>query len=139
MYDVCYDMYIPFIAPTNIFECTYNITCDCGLHSTLENYAKWQLILSYIPTLSSDFVSAFDSFSLATTGQGLRQRYQTCLSVVEAVMPIALARPFTDYILPPGTKVHIRVIFTYKRSSTQFFFEEYYFWQVVLGPKVDAC
>lgn len=87
---------------TNLTE-VFNAAND----STLENYAKWQLIISYIPKLSSHFVSTVDTFLLNTTGQGSRQRYQTCLSVVQQIMPIALARPFTDYILPPGTKENV--------------------------------
>ena len=79
--------------------------CVCLTHSTLENYAKWQLIKRYLTYLSSDFVSAVVTFTQAVTGEGWRQRYQTCISVVQQAMPIALARPFTDYILPEGTKV----------------------------------
>jgi endothelin-converting enzyme len=78
--------------------------------STLENYAKWHLIITYLPALSSDFLTALDTFLLATTGEGSRQRYQTCLSIVQEIMPIALARPFTDFILPRGTKANVSVM-----------------------------
>lgn len=97
--------HVNFSSQMYIVPC--NIEPACVLHSTLENYAKWQFILSFIPALSSDFLSAIDSFLLNTTGHGLRQHNQTCVSAVQTIMPIALARPFTDEILPPGTKVHV--------------------------------
>ena len=40
-----------------------------GFCSVLENYAKWQLVLRYLPYLSEDFSNAYSAFTLATTGK----------------------------------------------------------------------
>ena len=46
----------------------FHFVC-CGFCSVLETYAKWQLVLRYLPYLSDDFTSAYYAFTLATTGQ----------------------------------------------------------------------
>ena len=64
--------------------------------STLENYALWQLVYQYLPYLDLRFLTAH-------TVQP--QRYTICIEVAQTIMPMALARPYTDYVLPTGTKV----------------------------------
>ena len=40
-----------------------------------------------------------------TIGRGDGERYETCIKVVQEAFPIALARPYSKHVLPPGTKV----------------------------------
>lgn len=72
--------------------------------SIIENYALWQLIRSYIPYLGENFTGAYYNFSQKVQGSGQLQRYQTCISYVQSVMPMALARIYTLNVLPNGTK-----------------------------------
>ena len=46
----------------------------------------------------------YHKFTEAVYGSGLRPRNETCLSVVQEVMPIALARPYTEFVLPGAMK-----------------------------------
>ena len=75
------------------------------MYRTLENYAKWHLITSYLKYLDESFLAALDDFLKAVYGTGQQERYQTCIDYVQRLMPIALSRPFTDYVLPDGSKV----------------------------------
>jgi len=79
------------------------------IHSTLENYAKWQLILGFIPYLGENFTTPYYKFMLDTQGSGKLERYKTCISTVQMILPIALARPYTDFVLMNGTKVCLHV------------------------------
>ena len=72
--------------------------------STLENYFKWQLARSYVPDLGNDFLSLYYQFHKLVSGEGQQERYLTCIGDIEWVAPMPLARLFTNYILPPGTK-----------------------------------
>ena len=76
-------------------------------HSTLENYFKWQLANAYIPFLGSNFLTVYYEFTQAVLGMGEVERYLTCIAVIESVAPMPLARLFTDYILPPGTRSNV--------------------------------
>ena len=38
-------------------------------------------------------------------GRGEGERFETCVNVVQEALPIALARPYSQFVLPPGTKV----------------------------------
>ena len=40
-----------------------------------------------------------------SAGRGEGERYETCVNVVQEALPIALARPYSQFVLPPGTKV----------------------------------
>jgi endothelin-converting enzyme len=97
----------PIIVRTPTYFTNLTDVFAAANESTLESYAKWQLIGRYLPRLDSDFLSLVDTFNEATTGQGSRQRYQTCISVTQNIMPLALARPYTDYLLPNGTKENV--------------------------------
>ena len=74
------------------------------LCSTLENYFKWHLAKVYVPYLGDDFLSMYYQFQKLVRGEGQPERYLTCITIIERVAPMPLARLFTNYILPPGTK-----------------------------------
>eukprot|EP00731_Ephydatia_muelleri_P014437 Em0008g157a len=74
--------------------------------STTENYALWQLIHPYIRFIEVSFADAYYNFSQTVQGSGRPQRYETCISYVQSVMPMALARIYALKILPNGTKVY---------------------------------
>ena len=42
---------------------------------------------------------------MCTIGTGEQERYTTCIGIVQNILPIALARPYSKYVLPEGTKV----------------------------------
>ena len=82
------------------------------LCSTLENYFKWQLANAYVPFLGANFLSVYYRYTQLVVGVGAMERYITCIAVIENVAPMPLARLFTDYILPPGTRDNISVLVT---------------------------
>ena len=61
-------------------------------------------IRGYVPFLSQDFLTVYHKFTEAVYGSGLRPRNETCLSVVQEVMPIASARPYTEFVLPDAMR-----------------------------------
>ena len=71
---------------------------------TVRNYVMWQYVKEYVPFLSQEFLDVYYRFTQVVYGSGQRSRNETCLSYVQAAMPIALARPYTEYVLPGGTK-----------------------------------
>ena len=73
-------------------------------NETIFNYIMWQFIQQYIPYLSRDFLKVYYNFTEVVYGSGERDRNETCLSIVQRAMPIALSRPFTEFILPGGTR-----------------------------------
>ena len=82
------------------------------LCSTLENYFKWQLTNAYVPYLGSNFLSVYYRYTLAVLGEGEVDRFLTCIAVIENVAPMPLARLFTDYVLPPGTRGNVSDLIT---------------------------
>ena len=63
------------------------------------------LIIAFpVSLLSISVYCAFANTTAAGRGQG--ERYETCVNVVQEALPIALARPYSQFVLPPGTKVN---------------------------------
>ena len=102
-------MYSVHSTPSTL-TCTVYTLPPAPLHvhstpSTLENYAMWQLIYQYIPYLDQRFLGAYAVYSGVVGLSVQPQRYTTCIGVAQDIMPMALARPYTDFVLPAGTKV----------------------------------
>ena len=55
--------------------------------------------------LLSVYLTKLYMYTVLILGRGDGERYVTCIKVVQEVLPIALARPYSRYVLPPGTKV----------------------------------
>ena len=78
--------------------------CTCmGVHTCimvctfrLKNYAKWSLVKHYINLMGRDFLNAYYTFTSAVTGNGEKQRYLSCVELVQNSLPMAVARPFVD-------------------------------------------
>lgn len=85
--------------------------------SVHENYAKWQLVMSYLPYLSEEFTSALDKFNDEVSGSGGGQRYKECIEVAQDIMPIALAKSYTDFVLPNGTKESVSEMITEVKNA----------------------
>ena len=86
-------------------------------HNTVQNYVMWHYVHSYISYLSQDFLQVYHKFTQTVYGSGERNRNETCLAIVQRAMPIALARPYTEYILPGGTKEAVSgMIFEVKQA-----------------------
>jgi len=62
----------------------------------VKNYVKWSMVKHYISLLGQDFLDAYYTFTSAVTGNGEKERYLTCVSLVENSLPMAVARPFVD-------------------------------------------
>ncbi|KAL5491618.1 hypothetical protein EMCRGX_G016936 [Ephydatia muelleri] len=73
-------------------------------NATLENYAMWQFIFQYFPYLGQDYLNAYGVYSGKVGLSVQPQRYATCVQVAQSIMPMALARPYTDSVLPAGSK-----------------------------------
>ena len=96
---------IPHPLPSHTHTCSHTHTHMPPPLSTLENYALWQLVYQYLPYLDQRFLTAYTDYS-AVVGLSVQpQRYTTCIGVAQTIMPMALAMPYADYVLPTGTKV----------------------------------
>ena len=73
----------------------------------LENYSKWHLVYGYVPFMGSDFLDVYYAFTKVVSGTGQVERYKTCVGAVQSFAPMPLARLFTDYVLPPGTRGNV--------------------------------
>ena len=71
---------------------TYIMVCTLRL----KNYAKWSLVKHYINLMGRDFLDAYYTFTSAVTGNGEKQRYLSCVELVQSSLPMAVARPFVD-------------------------------------------
>ena len=73
--------------------------------SQWENYFKWQLINKFLSFLGTNHLQAVQLFRQATEGVAAdSSRAVTCVSSLQTVVPFTLARLYTKYILPDGTK-----------------------------------
>ncbi len=75
--------------------------------SVIENYFKWKLVAGYISLLGEDFLNNYYAFTQATVGSGKVDRYLTCISLLEDIVPFTVARLYTDYVLPEGTRGNV--------------------------------
>ena len=80
--------------------------------TTLYDYTMWQWVKGYVGFLSSDFREEYYNFTEHITGSGERERNLTCLSLVQSVLPIALARPFTEFYFPSNAKSSVTDMIT---------------------------
>ena len=81
--------------------------------SAWENYFKWQLVHTYLPYLGTNHLQAIHSFHQATEGVAAdSSRAFTCISALQTVVPYTLARLYTKYILPNGTREEMSDIVT---------------------------
>lgn len=83
----------------------------------LFNYVGWHLINSYVRLLSQDFKYAYYNFTEVVYGGGPRDRNETCLSLGQSTLPIALARMYTEFVLPEGTKETVEVMISQIKSA----------------------
>jgi predicted metalloendopeptidase len=97
------------------------------LFSVHENYFKWHLFHHYVTDLGSDFLIPYYKFDEAIRGSGEKERYITCVTSITKVVPMSIARLYTDYVLSPGTKervarvIHeIRLAFEQRLMSNSF-------------------
>ena len=80
---------------------------DSIVHRDLQNYAKWQLLYTWMPYLNDDIVNDYYQFQLLNNplAQVPSTRNQACMTVLQVVMPYALGRVFAESILPNNSKV----------------------------------
>lgn len=77
--------------------------------STLRNYAKWQLMRVFIPGIDEESLAAYNSLKKTATGKSAsdEDRSETCIGVVEQILPMALARSYAEHVLPHGLRVSV--------------------------------
>ena len=77
----------------------------CSLYSQWEKYFKWHLINKYIPFLGTNHLQAVQRFRQTVEGIAVdSSRASTCVSDLQIIVPYTLARLYTKYILPDGTR-----------------------------------
>ena len=75
------------------------------LYSQWENYFKWQLVHKYLPFLGTTHLQAIQAFRQTTEGVSAdSSRVFTCVRALQTVVPFTLARLYTKFILPNGTR-----------------------------------
>ena len=84
--------------------CTLKHFCSAYLlytqHSVVEDYAKWQLLLHplslYVAPLPDDSWKILRDIKFPKTAKLSDDTKLTCVEFIEAVMPLAVARPFVE-------------------------------------------
>uniref|UniRef100_A0A1X7TUR9 Endothelin-converting enzyme 1 n=2 Tax=Amphimedon queenslandica TaxID=400682 RepID=A0A1X7TUR9_AMPQE len=87
--------------------------------SVLENYFKWHLVLQYIEYLGNQFLSPYYQYTTSVLGSGKTERYLTCVSSLEDIVPMTVSRLYTDYVLAPGTKGNISEMVSQIKTAFQ--------------------
>ena len=65
----------------------YIDVCTLLLHRILQNYARCQLIKSFIMALDTDCVDAFTQFENTITNNGIPEREEMCVTMVQKYLP----------------------------------------------------
>jgi hypothetical protein len=86
----------------------------CLAHNLRTVYERGTLLQISFPVSDLVLLSITVYRALTAAGRGQGERYETCVNVVQEALPIALARPYSQFVLPPGTKVkHYACMHTY--------------------------
>lgn len=75
------------------------------MHSTLKNYAKWQLVYQYFDHVDTETLAIIKEFKRVILGKADEEREISCTELVEQIAPLAMARIFVENILPDGATV----------------------------------
>ena len=71
----------------------------------MENYFKWRLVARYFGFLGTDHLQVIQKFHQNIEGLAIdSSRAATCVGILQSVVPYTLARLYTKYILPSGTR-----------------------------------
>ena len=63
-------------------------------------------MLKFVRVLGQFSIDAYYDFQRATSLRGpIPQKEMTCITVTQQVLPLAIWRPFADFVLPKGAKV----------------------------------
>ena len=66
------------------------------MYRDLQNYAKWQLLSTWITYLNDDIVNDYYEFQLLN---------EFCIDILQWAMPYALGRVYAESVLPNNSKV----------------------------------
>ena len=77
-----------------------------SVYRILKNFAKWRIIYQHEDLVDTDMMALYKEFKRSILGKAVSdERVVDCIESTEQVLPLALARPFIEEILPPGNKV----------------------------------
>ncbi len=75
------------------------------IHSTLKNYAKWQLVYPFVDHVDTETTAIMKEFKRIAFGKADEERQISCVQIAETIEPLALARVFVENLLPDGYTV----------------------------------
>ena len=79
--------------------------------SVVEDYAKWQLLVDalslYIAPLPDDNWKILRDVKFPKTSKLSDDTKLTCVELLEAVMPLAVARPFVEEVITNLTEIKV--------------------------------
>ena len=73
--------------------------------SALQNYARWQLVRLFVPSLDQECVNAFQQFTNVITNNGIPEREEMCVGMVQEYLPLAVWRPYADTVVTTNAQV----------------------------------
>ena len=80
--------------------------------STVKDYAKWQLLVHalslYIAPLPQDTWKILRDIKFPKTAKLSDDTKLTCIELLEAVMPLAVARPFVEEFVTNSMEVNVK-------------------------------
>ena len=84
---------------------------NCYTCSVVEDYAKWQLLVDalslYVAPLPDDNWKILRDVKFPKTSKLSDDTKLTCVEFLEAVMPLAMARPFVEEFITNSTEVKV--------------------------------
>ena len=93
----------------------YSIYSYGSYGSTIKDYAKWQLLVHalslYIAPLPQDNWKILRDIKFPKTAKLSDDTKLTCVELLEAVMPLAVARPFVEEFVTNSMEVNVKQSF----------------------------
>ncbi len=77
------------------------------LANRIENYAKWHFVFPLADYLGSNMSAIRKRMRKLTRQKVHDDRGMECVQMAESVLPLALARPFVEKLLPTGNTVRL--------------------------------
>ncbi len=71
----------------------------------IENYSKWQFVSQFLSYVDSETRALHKEMKRRTLNRVHDERGVECVQLAESVLPLALARPFVEKLLPKGNTV----------------------------------
>lgn len=102
----------PLIVATPIYLSQLGAVLNNLSSDALQNYARWQLVRLFVPSLDQECVNAFQQFTNVITNNGIPEREEMCVGMVQEYLPLAVWRPYADTVVTTNAQSAASVMTT---------------------------